>query len=76
MTSHAPLPRVLKQGQLKTSAPAASAPPPHACAAPAVRLVRSGNVVKSIRVDCPCGRSIEIECLLDEAALRAAERNP
>jgi len=74
MTPHSPLtPRVIKHGQLKARESAAPIAAPGTCAAPAVRLVRSGDVVKSIRVDCLCGRSIEIECIVDEPAVKAME---
>ncbi|MBI3820844.1 MAG: hypothetical protein HY286_19305 [Planctomycetes bacterium] len=62
-------PRILKRDQLKmldSAAPLEGAAPAP-CASPVVRVVRSGDVVKAIRVDCICGRSLEIECLFDDA---------
>lgn len=66
----ASLPRILKQGQIPTRAAELPTAAPTACAAPAVRLVRVGDAVKSIRVDCLCGRSLEIECLFDDGSVK------
>jgi hypothetical protein len=73
-----PLPsRVIKHDKLPAATQAhAPAAPQGACAAPTVRLVRAGNVVKAIRVDCLCGRVLEIECVLEQNAAGAAAGAP
>lgn len=58
--------RIIKRDLLKihdNAVPLASTT--GSCAAPVVRLVRTGDVVRAIRVDCLCGRSLEIECVFD-----------
>lgn len=59
--------RVIKREQLKLNETASPLDGGHSggCAAPTVRLVRAGGVVRAIRVDCLCGRSMEIECVFD-----------
>ena len=36
---------------------------PQNCAAPKVTLQRQGDMVTSIRVECPCGQVIELNCV-------------
>jgi hypothetical protein len=45
--------------------PALAAPPAPArtCAPPKVTLQRQGDLVSSIRIQCPCGQVIELNCV-------------
>jgi hypothetical protein len=36
---------------------------PQNCASPKVTLQRQGDLVTSIRVECPCGQVIELNCV-------------
>lgn len=57
---------VLPQAQASpVFVPASTDPHPHPpapAAAPTVTLVREGDRVTRIRVQCPCGQVIELEC--------------
>lgn len=72
-TTPSPSPRVLKLGRFAPPAAVPAAPAAPCGASPAVRLVREGSAVRAIRVDCLCGRTLEIECVVENTAANAAD---
>ena len=42
--------------------PALSSPPAPPCGQPVVALQRNGDAVSGIRIQCPCGQVIDLEC--------------
>jgi len=47
-----------------------------ACAddTPSVSVLRSGEHVRAIVVECPCGRVVELECALEQPAAEGGAR--
>ena len=48
---------------LMAAAPATSRPPEEPCSKPTITLQRKGEMVSEIRIQCSCGKVIELTCL-------------
>lgn len=68
MSAPMPTTRVIKRRNVRVTAAGAAGAPVEA----KVRLVRAGDAVRGIAVDCACGRTIEIECVTAETVQGAA----
>ncbi len=58
--------KVLPQAQAQSHPlpqDSSSQPPAQPCGRPSLTLLRKGEEVCSIRVECPCGQVIELECV-------------
>jgi hypothetical protein len=72
-----PAARVIKRDQLNFQ-PATAVADGGAVvhAAPIVQLVRDGNAVRSIHIDCMCGRTMDIAVHVDPAATPSIQPTP
>jgi len=70
LTSPAPAPsatlRVIKREHAKLSAtpPNMTAAELEPCLPPMVKVLRADDRVQVIRIECSCGKSVELECIL------------
>ncbi|MBL8692515.1 MAG: hypothetical protein JNJ88_00300 [Planctomycetes bacterium] len=82
LTSPAPAPsatlRVIKREHARLSAtpPNMTAAELEPCLPPVVKVLRADERVQVIRIECSCGRSAEIECLLAQSTPPAPAAKP
>ncbi len=70
--------RVIKRDQVQgrsVATPAATASEAD-CDAPVVRVLRSDAGVRVVRIECPCGRTLELDCVLEETSAAARPETP